>query len=145
MSKGRTKLSFLYYSLLFTYCQFISRSVFSFLMFVSKNVVRFAPTEAERRHKSGMIIPRYANTGEDCGSATHGTIRRHHSWGLLTPTSFYYNTSIFTVKSGLCQAEQNFNQWDFCRIQYVLHPPDKMRIIKSKHQEILLREMTGIS
>ena len=36
-----------------------------------------------------MIIPRYANTGEDCGSATHGTIRRHHSWGLLTPTSFY--------------------------------------------------------
>ncbi len=25
--------------------------------------VRFAPTEAERRHKSGMIIPRYANTG----------------------------------------------------------------------------------
>lgn len=49
MSKGRTKLSFLYYSLLFTYCQFISRSVFSFLMFVSKNVVRFAPIEAERR------------------------------------------------------------------------------------------------
>ena len=40
-------------------------------------------------HKSGMIIPRYANTGEDCGSATHGTIRRHHSWGLLTPTSKY--------------------------------------------------------
>ena len=25
---------------------------------------------------------------EDCGSATHGTIRRHHSWGLLTPTSY---------------------------------------------------------
>lgn len=59
MSKGRTKLSFLYYSLLFTYCQFISRSVFSFLMFVSKNVVRFAPIEAERR--------------KDCGNATHGT------------------------------------------------------------------------
>ena len=55
-------------------------------------------------HKSEMIIPRYANTGvlcaggtclapteaerrKDCGSATHGTIRRHHSWGLLTPTS----------------------------------------------------------
>jgi len=52
-----------------------------------------------------MIIPRYANSGvlcasgtclapteaerrKDCGSATHGTIRRHHSWGLLTPTSF---------------------------------------------------------
>ena len=33
-----------------------------------------APTEAERR--------------KDCGSATHGTIRRHHSWGLLTPTSY---------------------------------------------------------
>ena len=66
--------------------------------------VRFAPTEAERRHKSGMIIPRYANSGvlcasgtclapteaerrKDCGSATHGTIRRHHSWGFLTPTS----------------------------------------------------------
>ena len=42
-------------------------------------------------HKSGMIIPRYANTGEDCGSAMHGTIRRHHSWGLLTPTSWYHN------------------------------------------------------
>ena len=52
-----------------------------------------------------MIIPRYANTGvlcasgtclapteaerrKDCGSATHGTIRRHHSWGVLTPISF---------------------------------------------------------
>ena len=74
MSKGRTKLSFLYYSLLFTYCQFISRSVFSFLMFVSKNVVRFAPIEAERR--------------KDCGNATHGTIRRHHSWGLSGTDSF---------------------------------------------------------
>ena len=57
--------------------------------------VRFAPTEAERRHKSGMIIPRYANSGvlcasgtclapteaerrKECGSAKHGTIRRHH-------------------------------------------------------------------
>ena len=56
--------------------------------------VRFAPTEAERRHKSGMIIPRYANTWvlcasgtclapteaerrKDCGSATHGAIRGH--------------------------------------------------------------------
>ena len=62
MSKGRTKLSFLYYSLLFTYCQFISRSVFSFLMFVSKNVVRFAPIEAERR--------------KDCGSTKYGAIRK---------------------------------------------------------------------
>jgi hypothetical protein len=34
-------------------------------------------------HKSGMIIPRYANTGADCGSATHGTIRRHHSLGTF--------------------------------------------------------------
>ena len=46
-------------------------------------------TRSDMEHKSGMIIPRYANTGEDCGSATHGTIRRHHSWGLLTPTSLY--------------------------------------------------------
>ena len=62
-------------------------------------------TRSDMEHKSGMIIPRYANTGvlcasgtclaptgaerrKDCGSATHGTIRRHHSWGLLTPTSF---------------------------------------------------------
>ena len=30
---------------------------------------------------------RSANNWEDCGSAKHGTIRRHHSWGLLTPTS----------------------------------------------------------
>ena len=29
-----------------------------------------------------MTIPRYANNWEDCGSATHGTIRRHHSWGF---------------------------------------------------------------
>ena len=29
-------------------------------------------------HKSGMLIPRYANIGQDCGSAEHGTIRRHH-------------------------------------------------------------------
>ena len=46
-------------------------------------------TRSDMEHKSGMIIPRYANTGEDCGSAMHGTIRRHHSWGLLTLTSFY--------------------------------------------------------
>ena len=29
-----------------------------------------------------MAIPRYANNWEDCGSAKHGTIRRHHSWGF---------------------------------------------------------------
>ena len=28
-----------------------------------------------------------AERRKDCGSAMHGTIRRHHSWGLLTPTS----------------------------------------------------------
>ena len=38
-----------------------------------------------------MIIPRYANVGQDCGSAKHGTIRRYHSWGLLTPTSLVSN------------------------------------------------------
>ena len=32
--------------------------------------------------------------GEDCGSATHGTIRRHLSWGLLTPTSFNWKSEI---------------------------------------------------
>ena len=26
-------------------------------------------------HKSGIFIPRYANSGKDCGSAKHGTIR----------------------------------------------------------------------
>ena len=31
-----------------------------------------------------------AERRKDCGSATHGTIRRHHSWGLLTPTSSYF-------------------------------------------------------
>ena len=40
-----------------------------------------------------MIIPRYANTGEDCGSAMHGTIRRHQSWGLLTPTSYIHRVN----------------------------------------------------
>ena len=29
--------------------------------------VRFAPTEAERRHKSGVSASRYANIGQDCG------------------------------------------------------------------------------
>lgn len=29
-----------------------------------------------------MTIPRYANNWEDCGSAKHETIRRHHNWGL---------------------------------------------------------------
>ena len=29
--------------------------------------VRFAPTEAERRHKSGASASRYANIGQDCG------------------------------------------------------------------------------
>ena len=33
---------------------------------------------------------RYATIGQDCGSAQHGTIRRHQGRGLLTPTS--YNT-----------------------------------------------------
>ena len=28
-------------------------------------------------HKSGMLIPRYANSGEACESAQHGTSRRH--------------------------------------------------------------------
>ena len=28
-----------------------------------------------------------AERREVCGCATHGTIRRHLSWGLLTPTS----------------------------------------------------------
>ena len=32
--------------------------------------------------RSGMTIPRYANNWEDCESAKHGTIRRHHSWGF---------------------------------------------------------------
>ena len=31
-----------------------------------------------------------AERRKDCGSATHGTIRRHHSWGLLTLTSSYH-------------------------------------------------------
>ena len=42
------------------------------------------PHELERpwdppqyEHKSGMVIPRYANIWEDCGSAKHETIRRH--------------------------------------------------------------------
>ena len=37
--------------------------------------VRFAPTEAERRHKSGASASRYANIGQNYGSAKHGTIR----------------------------------------------------------------------
>ena len=32
-------------------------------------------------------IPRYATIGQDCGSAQHGTIRRHQGRGLLPPTS----------------------------------------------------------
>ena len=82
-------------------------------------------------HKSGMIIPRYANTGvlcasgtclapteaerrKDCGSATHGTIRRHHSWGLLTPTSYNnlpaIDSSDINAVTGI---ESNENMFDF--------------------------------
>ena len=50
--------------------------------------------------KSGMTIPRYANNWEDCESAKHGTIRRHHSWGLLTPTS--YNVYIINLVQLFC-------------------------------------------
>ena len=69
-------------------------------------VVLWLNDPPQYEHKSGMIIPRYANTGEDCGSATHGTIRRHHSWGLLTPTSynriflFYQN---YNTRFSICQ------------------------------------------
>ena len=38
--------------------------------------VRFAPTEAERRHKSGVQASRYATIGQDCGSTKYGTIRK---------------------------------------------------------------------
>ena len=47
-----------------------------------------------------------AERRKDCGSATHGTIRRHHSWGLLTPTSydriflFYQN---YNTRFSICQ------------------------------------------
>ena len=69
-------------------------------------VVLWLNDPPQYEHKSGMIIPRYANTWEDCGSATHGTIRRHHSWGLLTPTSynriflFYQN---YNTRFSICQ------------------------------------------
>ena len=36
-------------------------------------------TRPQYEPKSGMTIPRYANNWEDCGSAKHGTIRRHHT------------------------------------------------------------------
>ena len=38
------------------------------------------PWDLPTRHelKSGMIIPRYANEGQDCESAQHGTIRGYH-------------------------------------------------------------------
>ena len=36
----------------------------------------------------GLNPHELAHKWEDCGSATHGTIRRHHSWGV-TPTSYY--------------------------------------------------------
>ena len=45
-------------------------------------------TRPRSEHKSGMIIPRYATIGQDCGSAQHGTIRRHQGRGLLPPTSY---------------------------------------------------------
>ena len=66
-----------------------------------------------------MIIPRYANTGvlcasgtclapteaerrKDCGSATHGTIPRHHSWGLLTPHHIHKNEKDEGKMNKLC-------------------------------------------
>ena len=53
--------------------------------------VRLAPTEAGAK------------------TAEHGTIRRHHSWGLLTPTSYlYFQLHIFLIRAPvtfiLCRA-----------------------------------------
>ena len=36
-------------------------------------------------HTKKQALNFEAERRKDCGSATHGTIRRHHSWGLLTP------------------------------------------------------------
>ena len=92
--------------------------IYILLLYIDTMVKRSKPTRAcsymreipqdppRYEHKSGMIIPRYANTGvlcasgtclapteaerrKDCGSATHGTIRRHHSWGLLPLIDVY--------------------------------------------------------
>ena len=52
--------------------------------------------------KSGMTIPRYANNWEDCGSATHGTIRRHHSWGFC-PQHHLDTTEEWNIKNGMAQ------------------------------------------
>ena len=38
-------------------------------------------------HESGMLVPQYANIGQDRESAQHGAIRRHRSRGLMTTTS----------------------------------------------------------
>ena len=47
-------------------------------------------TRPQYEPKSGMTIPRYANNWEDCGSAKHETIRRHHSWIFWYQHHFNY-------------------------------------------------------
>ena len=39
---------------------------------------------------SGMVIPRYANDWEDCGSAEHETICRHHNQGFHLNITGYH-------------------------------------------------------
>ena len=37
---------------------------------------------SRNEHKSGMKIPRYANSGSDCGNAKQGAIREYHGDGI---------------------------------------------------------------
>ena len=60
--------------------------------------------------KSGMTIPRYANNWEDCGSATHGTIRRHHSWGFW-PQHHYYKRIRKINENKLAERSACFHLW----------------------------------
>ena len=79
--------------------------------------VRFAPTEAERRHKSGASASRYANIEQDCGvlcasgtrlapTVVNTKIRSTEQFvrHLSTPTSSYVNfmslPSITRLRSG---------------------------------------------
>ena len=44
-----------------------------------------------------MIIPQYANIGQDCGSAQHETIRRHQNQGLLSLMSYKNSKRLHTL------------------------------------------------
>ena len=58
-----------------------------------------------------MIIPRYANIGENCGSAYHGAIRRYQSRGAFDHDIIYIDIHVrdIFIKEMICK-ENNYGK-----------------------------------